>query len=530
MSDESSIAGRTPPNDVDAEAAVLAAILLDHSVIVKVRSILPQPKMLYSDANARILEAAYDLADDRIPVDIQTVASLLRGRETRFGSMLNQVGGAAYLAQIVNCTPSVANVAAHAKTVYEKWRVRQLIGTCQRIAAEGYGDIGDTDDFLDGANASIRAVCATGSESTGSNIDVIMKEVFNDLMSDEPDDTEGIYTGIWPLDHVNGPLRPGSVTTVLAYSSHGKSAFCAGVVNFASNLGAGRAECGTCGHRPPCPWRAAYIKSTPFPEDPRCPVCGEQVYGKTAGVLVFSGEMRKKEYGKRMVQIRSRVNLKDFKQKLCNDEERLKVITAIDRLANQKTALWIDDKTVDVIKIRSIIAQKKIEMAEQGIELVAVIFDYAQRAKYGNGAAFKGNRQQELAEVGRHLKDTAIQEEVAIILPAQLNEEARRKGLKPNAENVREAQDLVMDSDNTIIIYAPCRDASVDRDLSKLANLRVPEPVQFRVGKGRDGQRGFVPGAFLPWITTFDIWRNSYGEYVLPEEKKEEREHRGRRS
>jgi replicative DNA helicase len=127
------------------------------------------------------------------------------------------------------------------------------------------------------------------------------------------------------------------------------------------------------------------------------------------------------------------------------------------------------------------------------------------------------------------LKGTAIQEGVAIILPAQLNEEARRKGLKPNAENVREAQDLVQDSDNTIIIYAPCRDTSVDRDLSKLASLRIPEPVQFRVGKGRDGQRGFVPGAFLPWITTFDIWRTSYGEYVLPEEKKEEREHRGRR-
>jgi len=102
MSNEPSIAGRIPPNDVDAEAAVLAAIMLDRDVIVKVRSILPQPKMLYSDANARILEAVYDLVDDGTPVDIKTVASLPRGRETRFGTMLGQVGGPEYLVQLVD--------------------------------------------------------------------------------------------------------------------------------------------------------------------------------------------------------------------------------------------------------------------------------------------------------------------------------------------------------------------------------------------------------------------------------------------
>jgi replicative DNA helicase len=235
--------------------------------------------------------------------------------------------------------------------------------------------------------------------------------------------------------------------------------------------------------------------------------------------------MRDKDYGKRMVQIRSKVSLRDFKRGNVTPDERNAVIYAIEDIRQQKDALWIDDKTVDVVKLRSIVAQKRVEMAENDIELVAVVFDYAQRAKYGKGN-FKGNRQQELAEVGRHLKGTALQENVAIILPAQLNEEARRRGLKPNAENVREAQDLVMDSDNTIVIYAPHRDASVDKDLSVHAHIRNPEPVQFRVGKGRDGQRGFVPGAFLPWITTFDTWRQSYGEYVLPEEQKEEKEHK----
>jgi replicative DNA helicase len=513
------VAGRVPPADLDAEASVLAAILLEKSTFAKIKSIIG-PEHFYSDANRRIFEAATELSGNGTPIDIQTVASWLRSRER-----LDSIGGAAYLVQIVDATPSVANVSAHAKVVHEKWRIRQLIGTCQRIAAEGYGDVGETREYMHDALKSISAVCSTGQNQPGRDIDIIMKDVYDDLTNDEPDDTEGLYTGILPLDRVNGPLRPGSVTTVLAYSSHGKSAFCAGLVNFASQLGPGRAKCKRCGDRPPCPWRREYITQNLSNEDYHCEKCGGVLLGVRGGILVFSGEMRDKDYAKRMVQIRSRVSLRDFKQKKCTEDQIQRVMIAIDEIANQKKALWIDDKTVDVVQIRSIVSQKKAEMEEDGIELIGVVFDYAQRAKFGNGSKFKGNRQQELAEVGRHLKGTALQENVAIILPAQLNEEARRRGLKPNAENVREAQDLVMDSDNTIVIYAPYRDATVDKDLSVHANVRIPEAVQFRVGKGRDGQRGFVPGAFLPWITTFDPWLASYGEYVLPEDQKEEKEH-----
>src|SRR5216684_2994855 len=94
--------GRVPPHDLDAEAAVLSAVLLE-----------------------------------RAPIDIVSVAGSLRDRER-----LAQVGGSAYLAQLVDSVPSVAHVDTYARMVKEKWRIRQLIVTCQRVAAEGYGDIG----------------------------------------------------------------------------------------------------------------------------------------------------------------------------------------------------------------------------------------------------------------------------------------------------------------------------------------------------------------------------------------------------
>src|SRR3984885_9905251 len=129
--------GRVPPHDLDAEAAVLSAILLNRDALDRVLEIL-KPEHFYSDANGRIYEAAQVLASAGTPIDTVSVASFLRDRER-----LQQIGGAAYLGQITDATPAVAHVSAHAQTVYEKWRLRAVIATCQRVAAEGYGGVGE---------------------------------------------------------------------------------------------------------------------------------------------------------------------------------------------------------------------------------------------------------------------------------------------------------------------------------------------------------------------------------------------------
>ncbi|HEX2871664.1 MAG TPA: replicative DNA helicase [Polyangiaceae bacterium] len=133
--------GRVPPSDLDAEAAVLSAILLDPDSFDRVQEIL-QPAHFYADANRRIYESFVDLNSDGRPLDIVSVAGYLRDK-----GRLDQIGGPPYLAQLSDATPAVAHVEAHAKIIREKWRLRQLISTCQRFAAEGYGDVGDVDDW-----------------------------------------------------------------------------------------------------------------------------------------------------------------------------------------------------------------------------------------------------------------------------------------------------------------------------------------------------------------------------------------------
>src|SRR5690606_654306 len=111
---------------------------------------LLSPDHFYADANRRIFEAIVALNQESTPVDLVSVASWLRSRER-----LEQVGGTPYLAQLTDATPAVAHVAAHAKTVRDKARLRQLIATFQQYTAEGYGDCGNIQDFVDAAEQAV---------------------------------------------------------------------------------------------------------------------------------------------------------------------------------------------------------------------------------------------------------------------------------------------------------------------------------------------------------------------------------------
>lgn len=126
------IAGRLPPHDLEAEAAVISSLIIAPERWDEVRPIL-EPTDFYSDANRHIYAAIAALQTDGIPVDIITVRSRLVQDER-----LQQVGGVAYLAQVVDATPAVHNVAVHARTVEEKARHRRVIAEAQRITAEGY--------------------------------------------------------------------------------------------------------------------------------------------------------------------------------------------------------------------------------------------------------------------------------------------------------------------------------------------------------------------------------------------------------
>jgi len=127
--------GRIPPNDLDAEAAILSAVLIDPGAIDKVLEFL-RAEHFYSEAHRRIFEAALELRERGQPVDYIQISSWLRDRDR-----LQQVGGMPFLTDLLNVAPALANVEAYARTVYEKSRVRQVIvGFLMRGAVRVFSD------------------------------------------------------------------------------------------------------------------------------------------------------------------------------------------------------------------------------------------------------------------------------------------------------------------------------------------------------------------------------------------------------
>ena len=147
--------GRVPPHDLDAEGAVLSAVLLTAEAFDRVQEALA-PEHFYAEAHRRIFEAVLDLHGAGKQVDLVTVAAWLRDRER-----IAQVGGMEYLAQLSDATPAVAHVEAHARIIREKWRMRQLIATCQRVAAEGYSNAEEVQAFIDSAEQAVFEQWAT---------------------------------------------------------------------------------------------------------------------------------------------------------------------------------------------------------------------------------------------------------------------------------------------------------------------------------------------------------------------------------
>ncbi len=317
------VTGRVPPHDLDAEAAVLSAILLSREALDRVLDLL-KPEHFYSDANGRIYEAALALAMTGGPVDIVEVASYLRARET-----LARTGGAVYLAQLADATPAVAHVDAHAKTVREKWRVRAVISTCQRVAAEGYGDVGEPQAFIDEAEQAIYALAHNSTRREPRTLREGLRGRFQALTDalERGDTLTGYATGYAKLDQHLAGLRRGNFYVIAARPGMGKTAF---VTGLAVNMAAPR----------PVPRQESHGA------DPS----EELVPGY--GVLIASLEMPEEQVLDRMMCAEARVDCNKFLRHMLQADDWRKLTEAGSFMA--PLPIWIDDTpAIGVLDLRA---------------------------------------------------------------------------------------------------------------------------------------------------------------------------------
>ena len=473
--------GRVPAHNLDAEGAVLSALLLSPDQLEDVNGWL-KPEHFYSDANGRIFDAVLALSSSvpPIPVDSTNVATFLRDREK-----LAQIGGVAYLMQLADATPAVAHVASHAQTVYEKWRLRAVISTCQRVAAEGYGDVGVVQEFIDGCEQDIYQLARTAQSTSVQPINQVLRAAFQQITAaaERGGRITGVSTGYEKLDGKTAGLHKGDLTIIAARPGMGKT-------SFALNLGVNVAS----------PIANRY-------QDPDGQWQDEQRSG--LGVIVFSLEMPREQLAARMACSEGRVDVGKLRQGMLQPDDWRRLTEAAQYLSS--LPIWIDDTSALGIlelraKVRRIQAEYNREaiaadpsrgvkaQAERRVGLVVV--DYLQLMKGRDGV---NNREQEISEISRGLKQLAKELGVPVIALSQLNravETRSTKDKRPQLSDLRESGAIEQDADTIMFIY---RDEYYNPETTNAKGI-----AELIIAKQRNGPTGKVMTRFTASCTRFD--------------------------
>ena len=214
-----------PPQDLDAERAVLGSIMLFEDLLDDVQSVI-RPEMFYLDAHTVIYRALLWMREHGIGIDAET----LKSRLVRIGK-LDEIGGDDYLAQCLTSVPHAAHAKFHAKEVRDRWTQRQVIYTCTELLSEAYKG------HYDGIDLALKAVekitSVTEQQSRGGRwLQDVAMEAMDRHLSELP---EGIATGFDDIDAFTGGLKPGELTILAGRPSMGKTALAG---NFAENIAA----------------------------------------------------------------------------------------------------------------------------------------------------------------------------------------------------------------------------------------------------------------------------------------------------
>ena len=212
---------RVPPQNIEAEQAVLGAMLIKKEAIAEVSEIL-RPEDFYREAHRIVFQAMMELFTKNEAVDLITVTEQLRKNE-----QLEKVGGIAFISSLANAVPTAANVVHHAHIVEEKAQLRNLINAATEIAGTAYEDNEDVSDVMDQAEKMILAVAAHQTGGAFEPIKDILLNTFSKIetLYETKGGITGIPSGFKDLDNLTSGLQPSDLILVAARPSMGKTAF-----------------------------------------------------------------------------------------------------------------------------------------------------------------------------------------------------------------------------------------------------------------------------------------------------------------
>ena len=437
---------RIPPQNIEAEQAVLGSVFLDAETIIDAMEYI-EPKDFYRRGHQIIFETMIELNDRNEAIDVVTVKEILEQQ-----NQLEDAGGLSYLSELALSVPTAANVGYYAKIVEEKSLLRNLIQTATNIVTQGFEQGDDVQTILDAAERNIMEVSERRNKSGFLTISEVLNTAIEniDQLARNDEEITGLPTGYAALDKMTAGLQAEELIILAARPAVGKTAF---ALNIAQNVGT-----------------------------------------KTdKSVAIFSLEMGAESLVNRMLCAEGSIEASHLRTGQLSEEEWQNLIVAMGSLS--RANIFIDDTPgIKVSEIRA----KCHKLAKEKGNLGLILIDYLQLIE-GTG---RENRQQEVSEISRQLKKLAKELKVPIIALSQLSRGVeQRQDKRPVLSDIRESGSIEQDADIVAFLY---RDDYYERegeeDEESAANRNVIEVI---IEKNRSGARGTVELLFIKQYNKF---------------------------
>jgi len=432
--------GLTPPQALEAERSILAAMMLDEGAIGRAVERI-DAGAFYRTAHGKLFEAIVALYEDSQPADLITVAEKLRERGD-----LEAVGGQAFLAQIMDYATTAANIEQHVRIVQSKSVLRQLIKATSEIQQQAYAGSEETADILDRAEARIFGITDQRIRTGFTNIRELLKPTFDNIQKlfERKVQVTGVPSGWDDLDKLTSGWQPGDLVILAGRPAMGKTS---AAMNMAEN--------------------AAIRHGVP--------------------VAVFSLEMSKEQLALRLLCSQSEVALHKVRTGFLGNEDWPRLTTGAGLLT--AAPILIDDSPAQsVLEVRAKCRRLKAEG-----KLGLVVLDYIQLMRSSTPAE---NRVQEISQISRGLKALAKELSVPILALSQLSRavEQRGGGGRPQLSDLRESGALEQDADVVLFVY---------REVVYKPDTAEPGKAQLIIAKQRNGPTDEVDMTFLRECTKF---------------------------
>jgi replicative DNA helicase len=434
---------RLPPQNIDAEKSILGGLMLEQDAWDEVSELLVEDDF-YKPAHRKIFSAVRELKRREQPSDLVTVSNMMTER-----AELESVGGAAYLVEMVDQTPSTANIGSYAKIVQEKSLLRKVIQSSQEFVDKAYSaEFENVDAFLDTMEAKVFQLAenkATNGLTDASELVKLSLEKIEALYASKMAVT-GVSSGFHELDDLTAGFHPGELTILAARPSMGKTALS---LAFALNA-------------------ALRDKKK---------------------VAYFSVEMGKEQVMVRALASTAKIRLSDLRVGAIDDQAWPRLINTAAALS--ETGLFIDDTSgISPFEIR---AKARRMKAKYGLDMIMI--DYLQLMGMKQKME---SREREVSEISKLLKSIAKELQVPVIALAQLNRGVEgRSDRRPMLSDLRESGSIEQDADVIMMIY---RQDYYDRD-----NPEIKGVAEIIIAKQRNGPTDTVR---LKWVPEYGIFDN----------------------